>query len=164
MLSSGNPIIFAIAPRAIILGRPPFIVFARLFMGRSSTRAGTSGSSPPLCPTPASLTTRLSLRSGISPINRLMLPGSMASTRSKLSSGDSVGPVARRITAAASPPLICGPAERLIKPYQPAFAATSSNRLPVVMTPEPPLPVSAMDKLWRYIKIPLNRIRNILPS
>ena len=35
----------------------------------------------------------------------------------------------------------------IVKDNQPALAAASSNRLPVVITPDPPLPVSAIDKL-----------------
>ncbi len=60
-----------------------------------------------------------------------------------------MGCVAMRISAAASPPRICGPLERTISPYQPACAAASRSRLPAVITPAPPEPHSATQTLVR---------------
>ena len=54
-----------------------------------------------------------------------------------------------RHSAAASPPRICGPLDRTMSPYQPAFAAASSSMFPAVITPAPPLPVTATETLVR---------------
>ncbi len=53
--------------------------------------------------------------------------------------------VPMRSRAAASPPRICGPLVRTIRPYRPARAAASSSIVPAVITPLPPLPAMAID-------------------
>jgi hypothetical protein len=58
-----------------------------------------------------------------------------------------------RSSAAASPPRICGPLVRTIRPYRPARAAASSSSVPAVITPAPPLPAMATEKL-RDIGLP----------
>src|SRR5690606_7063338 len=46
-----------------------------------------------------------------------------------------------------SPPRICGPLVRTISPYRPARAAASSSIVPAVMTPLPPDPANAIERL-----------------
>ena len=53
------------------------------------------------------------------------------------------GRVDRRTSAAASPPRICGPTERVDSPCQPDLPAASSNMAPAVMAPLPPVPTMA---------------------
>ena len=104
-------------------------------------RRNTSGTSPPS----ASPITRLPACSGISSAKRCTFCQSIASSRSKRSSSDSTGAAPRRSSAAASPPRICGPLVRTIRPYRPACAAASSSSVPAVITPLPPLPAMAID-------------------
>jgi hypothetical protein len=59
----------------------------------------------------------------------------------------STGSALKRIIAADSPPRICGPADRVIKPWKPLSAAASSKMRPVVTAPLPPEPVTATEKL-----------------
>jgi hypothetical protein len=59
--------------------------------------------------------------------------------------------LAKRSIAAASPPRICGPEERVIQAYQPATAAASSSSEPAVTTPAPPLPLITSETLGELL-------------
>ena len=85
--------------------------------------------------------------SGISSANRLTFCQSIASSRSNVSPSVSSGWFASRTSAAASPPRICGPLVRTMIPYSPAFAAALRRSVPAVITPLPPLPASAIERL-----------------
>jgi hypothetical protein len=147
MASGGRPIIAAMAPSATMLGRP-FSIFAAMSVIGSAACRGLPASSPAgASPWTGSPTIRLSAVSGISAEKRVMLSQSIAISRWKLSSCDMIGSVAKRSMAAASPPRICGPEERLIRAYQPALAAASSSSEPAVTTPAPPLPAMTRETL-----------------
>jgi hypothetical protein len=94
---------------------------------------------------------RLSESSMISSAKRSALFQSMAMTASKRSSMHATGRVDRRTKAAASPPRICGPTERVIRPYQPQRPAASSKRPAAVSEPAPPLPRMARQMLVRAV-------------
>ena len=103
----------------------------------------TSGTSP----SSGSPIITLDASSGISSANRFTFCQSIASRRSKPSSSESSDRWASRSSAAASPPRICGPLVRTMRPYSPALAAASSNSVPAVITPLPPLPAIAIEML-----------------
>jgi len=147
--SSGMEAIAPATPSATMFVQLPGMPFESFFSGTASARAplrrNTSGASP----SSASPTTIASGRIGISSAKRWMFCQSIASSRSKPSSSESVGVDASRMSAAASPPRICGPLVRTINPYSPAFAAASSRSVPAVITPLPPLPAIAIEMLRR---------------
>jgi hypothetical protein len=128
-----------------MLTQQPGIALAIFFSGRARQFAPLAVKTSGAVPSSASPMTTLPARSGISSPKRLTLPQSIASSRSKWSSSASIGARARRSSAAASPPRICGPLVRTIRPYRPARAAASSSIVPAVMTPLPPLPASARE-------------------
>ena len=147
MAAGGRPIIAAMAPRATMLGRPFSIVPAISDIGSAAWRGLFLSRPAGASPWAGSPTIRLAAVSGISAEKRVMLSQSMAISRWKLSSWDMIGSVAKRSMAAASPPRICGPEERLISAYQPARAAASSSSEPAVTTPAPPLPAMVSETL-----------------
>ena len=112
--SSGSPTSPATAPSAIMFGRPPSISLAIFLNGMSAQRAPLapicSGKSPPS----GSPSTRPSEVIGISAEKRPTFCQSIATSTSKWSSCDCTGDVDSRIIAAASPPRICAPDERVM--------------------------------------------------
>ena len=118
---------------------------AIFFSGSATQRAPLARRTSGASPSSGSPTSRLPGPSGISSAKRFTFCQSIASSRSKRSSSVSIGVVPRRSSAAASPPRICGPLVRTIRPYRPARAAASSSRVPAVITPLPPLPASAIE-------------------
>ena len=125
----------------------PACDLAVFFSGSVTRRAPVALKTSGTSPSSASPISRLSWVSGISSAKRLTFCQSIASSRSKLSSSDCIGRGDKRSSAAASPPRICGPLVRTIRPYRPARAAASSNSVPAVITPLPPLPAMAIDRL-----------------
>ncbi len=125
----------------------PGIALAIFFSGSDTKRAPPARNTAGGSPSSESPTSSPEARIGISSAKRLMFCQSIASSRSKPSSSDSVWVRASRSSAAASPPRICGPLVRTIRPYRPALAAASSSRLPAVITPLPPLPAMAIERL-----------------
>jgi hypothetical protein len=115
-ISPGRPIKPAMAPSAIMLGRPRAIALAIACIGSSTTRAPRTATTSGTSPCSGSARTRLASESGSSPAKRSMLCQSTATRMSNTSPGASTGSRAKRSKAAASPPRICGPAERANKP------------------------------------------------
>jgi len=143
--AAGRPASAPARPSTSMLIQLPGSALA-IFLSGSATalaplRRNTSGTSPPS----ASPMSRLPACSGISSAKRWTFCQSTASSRSKRSSSDSTGVADSRNRAAASPPRICGPLVRTIRPYRPACAAASSSSVPAVMTPLPPLPAIAIE-------------------
>ncbi len=141
----GIPASPPVRPSASMLTQLPGIALAIFFNGSAMQRAPLWVKTPGASPSSASPIIRLAARSGISSAKRFTFCQSIASSRSKLSSSASTASRARRSSAAASPPRICGPLVRTIKPYRPARAAASSSSVPAVITPLPPLPASATE-------------------
>ena len=97
-----------------MLGRPPVMAFAIFASGSFSTRAPLAAKTPGGSPRSTSPTIRPSLPIGISAAKRWTFSQSTPASTWKRSSMHSTGRVAIRIIAAASPPRICGPEERVI--------------------------------------------------
>ena len=97
-----------------MLARPSGTDLASFLSGSDARaaplRKNTSGGSP----WSGSPTIRLAAPSGISALKRCTFSQSTAARTSKRSSMQSTGWVAIRSMAAASPPRICGPEERVI--------------------------------------------------
>ena len=125
----------------------PLISFAVFLSGSAIWRAPLCVNTSGVSPSSASPMTTLSAVSGISSAKRLTFCQSMASSTSNASSSVSIGLRPRRTSAAASPPRICGPLVRTMRPYQPAFAAAPTSSVPAVITPLPPLPARAIEML-----------------
>jgi hypothetical protein len=146
--AAGRPASAPDRPSASMLIQLPAMSLA-IFLSGSATECApecrnTCGTSPPSV---SQMTMEPACR-GISSAKRFTFCQSIASSRSKLSSSDSTGVVESRTSAAASPPRICGPLVRTIRPYSPAWAAASRSSVPAVMTPLPPLPAIAIERLW----------------
>jgi hypothetical protein len=106
----------ASTPSATMFGQASGIPAASAFQGagawRAPLRAKTSGGAP--CA--GSPTMRLSGPSGSSAAKRATFCQSIAASTWKASSWPSPGKVDTRSIAAASPPRICGPLVRVIRP------------------------------------------------
>ena len=150
-VSAGTPISSAVSPSATMFGQLPGIAFASCFNGRFTQRAPRARYASGGAPWSGSATIRLASSSGISSAKRWMFCQSIAISASKRSPRQSIGCGAKRSSAAASPPRICGPLDRTISPYQPARAAASSSMLPAVITPAPPEPQIASETVVRGV-------------
>ena len=149
--SAGTPMSPAASPSATMFGQLPGIDFASCFIGTFTQRAPRPRYASGGVPWSGSATIRLAASSGISSAKRWVFCQSIAISASNRSSRQSIGCGAKRSSAAASPPRICGPLERTIRPYQPAFAAASSSMLPAVITPAPPEPQTATETVVRAV-------------
>jgi len=134
-----------------MFGRPIGMSLASAFIGTSMTSNPSSRTTAGVAPASGSAMMRLSGRSGISSAKRSAFCQSSASQRSKLSFMHSMGRGPSRISAAASPPRICGPKERRMMPKQPFLPARLNNNSPAVIEPAPPDPVTAMDMSQRSV-------------